>query len=319
MYIVHNSIGAPKITESRISDTESIFMVAPLPSGYGITIGNALRRTMLSSIPGARVTGLKVRGVTHEYSTIQGVKHSTLDILLNLKGLIVEKTDIGIEWLKLRVSRAGVITAADIDCPSNVRILNPELIITEIDRDGFTLDMSIRVEKGVGYMSIEMLKDREEDVDVLLIDANFSPVVNMKYVINDKFRVGEVMNLDELTMTITTSGVMSPQDVIIFASNLLKSYFGLFNEDGLLVEGEFVSDIHQLLEREKEEVKTEQEKETYTRIELLGLSPRTLNALVNGDITSVEQLCRCTEAKLASVKGFGKKAMTEVRLALKDR
>ena len=320
MHIIHNSIGAPKITCSRSGDTEAIFTMAPLPSGYGVTLGNALRRIMLSSVPGARVTGVKIRGVTHEYSTIPGIKDSSLDILLNLKGLIVEKSDVGIEWINLKVSRAGAVTAADIVCPSNVIVHNPDLLITEIDRDGFVLDMSIRVEKGVGYLSIDTLKDREEDTSVLLVDANFSPVVNVKYEINDKHRVGEIMNLDSLALHIRTNGVMSPQDVMIFASNLLVSYFGLFNENNVIVEADFVSDVLELQEREQEETSVEQqEKETYTRIELLGLTPRTLNALVNGEITSVEQLCHSTEAKLSSIKGFGRKAMVEVRMMLKEK
>lgn len=318
MHIIHHTIGVPKIIKKIIGTNEALFSVGPLPSGYGVTLGNSLRRVMLSSIPGARVTGIKVKGITHEYATLPGIKDSILDVMLNLKNLVVSKTDSDIEWIHLVKSKAGVVTAGDIRTSSGVTVLNPELVITEIDRDGFELDISIRVEKGVGYMGIEELKKREEDVHVLLLDANFSPVQNVKYEVSS-IRFGEMTNLDSLDITVKTNGVMSPEDVLRFSGDMLASYFGLFNEEGLQIEGEFIGDIKQIIEKEKQEVKSELEKETYTPVEIMGLSPRTLNALVNGDILSIEQLTRCTEAKLSSIKGFGKKAMTEVRDSLRER
>jgi len=273
---------------------------------------------MLSSIPGARVTGIKVKGITHEYATLPGIKDSILDVMLNLKNLVALKTDSEIEWVHLVKSKAGIVTAGDIKTSAGVTILNPELVITEIDRDGFELNMSIRIEKGVGYMGMEDLKKREEDVHVLLLDANFSPVQNVKYEVSS-IRFGEMTNLDSLDITVKTNGVMSPEDVLRFSGDMLTSYFGLFNEEGLQIEGEFIGNIKEIIEKEKQEVKSELEKETYTPIEIMGLSPRTLNALVNGDILSIEQLTRCTEAKLSSIKGFGKKAMTEVRDSLRER
>lgn len=318
MHIIHNTIGVPKILQEKIAVHESKFTVGPLPSGYGVTVGNSLRRVMLSSIPGSRVTGVKIKGVSHEYTTIPGIKDSVLDIVLNLKSLVVSKSDSNIEWIQLTKKKAGPVTAADIKVPAGVQIMNPDLYITEIDRDGFELDMSIRIEKSVGYLSFETLKEREEDVNVLIVDANFSPVLNVKYEIKN-IRFGEMTNLDSLEVTILTNGVMSPEDTLRFSANMLTSYFGLFNEEGLQVEGEFIGDIKEIIEKEKQEIKSELEKESYTPIEIMGLSPRTLNALVNGEILSIEQLTKCTEAKLSSIKGFGKKAMTEVRDALRER
>jgi DNA-directed RNA polymerase subunit alpha len=150
-------------------------------------------------------------------------------------------------------------------------------------------------------MSIDDLKKREEDVNVLLIDANFSPVISVKYDIHST-RIGDVTNLDALEMSITTNGVLSPVEVFKFSGNMLTSYFGLLNEDALQVEGQFIGNIKDLLIREKEEVKEELEKESYTPIEIMGLSPRTLNALINGNILSIEQLTKCTETKLSSIK-----------------
>lgn len=317
MHILHNVIGVPKIRREIISATEELFIIEPLPSGYGVTLGNSLRRVLLSSIPGARVTGVKISGVSHEYSTLPGVRESVLDIMLNVKSLVVKKDSTDIEWLTLTKKKGGVVTGEDIKCPSGVEILNPDCYITTVDA-GFDFSMQLRVEKNVGYVSIDDLKKREEDVEVLVLDANFSPVQNVKYEVKTA-RYGELTSLDSLEIAVRTNGVMSPSEVMKFSSKMLESYFSLFNEEKLQVGGEFISDIREVIEREKMEVKADLEKETYTPIEIMGLSPRTLNALVNGDILSIEQLTKCTEAKLSSIKGFGKKAMTEVRDALRSR
>lgn len=164
MHILHTIIGLPKVSEQRIThdDTslESIFDITPLPRGYGMTLGHALRRSIISSIPGARVTGIKIEGVTHEYTTLPGVRESVLDMMLNLKNLVLEKSDTGVTWISLKKNKAGKVTAHDIKTSGGVEILNKDLYITEIDRDGFELDMQIRVEKNVGYKSIDTLKKK---------------------------------------------------------------------------------------------------------------------------------------------------------------
>lgn len=318
MHIVHNTIWVPKIAQKKISDTCSNFIVWPLPRGYWVTLGNSLRRVLLSSIPGTKVTGIKVKWVSHEYSTLPGIKDGIVDVMLNLKELVLDKKDSWIEWLKISKNTAGKVTAADIQLPAWVKILNKDLYVTEIDKDWLNLDIEIRIEKNVWYVGIEELKEKEDDVNVLLLDANFSPVTNVKYNI-ESTRVDDVTNLDSLEIEVETSGVISPSDAIKFSGDMLSSYFCLFNEAGLQVEWEFISDVKDLLNREKEEVKEELEKETYTPIEIMWLSPRTLNALINGDILSIEALTKCTETKLSSIKGFWKKAMTEIRSALGER
>lgn len=317
MHTIHTVIGVPKISQEVLSTNEATFTIDPLPNGYGVTIGNSLRRVMLSSIPGTRVTGVKITGVSHEYATLPGVHDSILDILLNLKGLVVEKLDSGVEWIKLSKKEEGIVRAGDITSQGGIKVLNPEMYITSLDA-GFSFEAEIRVEKNVGYKSIEELKNAEEDPNVLVLDANFSPVLNVKYNVENA-RYGEITNLDALHITVKTNGVMSPTDVVKFSGKMLESYFALFNEEALQVDGEFIANIREVIEREKQEVKADLEKETYTPIEIMGLSPRTLNALVNGDILSIEQLAKCTEAKLSSIKGFGRKAMTEVREALATR
>lgn len=317
MHTIHTVIGVPKISQEVLSENEATFTIDPLPNGYGVTLGNSLRRVMLSSIPGTRVTGVKIAGVSHEYATLPGVHDSVLDILLNLKGLVVEKPDSGVEWITLSKKEPGIVTAGDITEAGGIKVLNPDMYITSLDA-GFSLEIQIRVEKNVGYASIEHLKNIEEDPNLLVVDANFSPVLNVKYTVENA-RYGEITNLDALHITIKTNGVMSPADVVKFSGKMLESYFALFNEEALQVGGEFIANIREVIEREKQEVKADLEKETYTPIEIMGLSPRTLNALVNGDILSIEQLAKCTEAKLSSIKGFGRKAMTEVREALAAR
>lgn len=318
MHIIHNTIGVPKITQNDIDTNSSSFTVWPLPKWYGVTLGNSLRRILLSSIPGTRITWIKVAWVTHEYSTLPWVKDSIIDIILNLKWLVLSKNDVGIEWLKLTKSKSWKVTAADIKAPAGVEILNKDLYITEIDQDGLELKIDIRVEKWVWYLTIDELKDREEDVEVLLIDANFSPVLNVKYNI-EQARFWDMINLDSLEMVISTNGSISPSDAIKFSWDMLTSYYSIFNEGSLQVEWQFISNVKDLINKEKEEVQEELEKESYTPIEIMWLSPRTLNALINWDILSIEKLTKCTETKLSSIKWFGKKAMTEIRSSLAER
>ena len=317
MHIIHTTIWVPKIRREVLADNEERFVIEPLPSGYGVTLGNSLRRVMLSSIPGTRVTGIKIHGAAHEYTNLPGIRESVLDIMLNLKWLVVDMPSHGKEWLKLHKKQAGPVTAGDIKVGGGIEILNKDLYITTIDT-WFELSLDIRIEKSVGYLSIEEEKKREEDPQILLIDANFSPVENVRYEVMNT-RYGELTNLDSLDMVVRTNGAISPSDVMKFSGKMLESYFTLFNESALQVGGEFIANIREVMEKEKQEVKTELEKETYTPIEIMGLSPRTLNALVNGEILSIEALAKCTEAKLSSIKGFGRKAMTEVRDALKAR
>jgi len=318
MHIVHNTIWVPKIAEKKLWDNISRFEIGPFPRGYGVTIWNSMRRVLLSSLAWTKVTGIKVKWVSHEYSTLPWIKDGIVDIMLNLKTLVIEKKDTWIEWLKLEKNKAWIVTAADIQTPAGVEILNKDMYITEIDKDWLELDIEIRIEKNVWYVSIEELRKKEDDVNILLLDANFSPVLNVKYEIENT-RVWDLTNLENLAIEVTTSWTISPADAVKFAWDMLTSYFSLFNEEGLQVDWEFISDVKELLQKEKEEVKEELEKETYTPIEVMWLSPRTLNALINWNILSVEALTKCTETKLVWIKGFGKKAMTEIRAALAER
>lgn len=317
MHQIQAEIGIPKIKTERINEFHAIFTVSPLPPGYGTTIGNSFRRILLSSLPGASVTGIKIENVTHEYSTIKGVKDSILDITLNLKLLNFKKNSTEKSTLHLNVNKEGAIYAKDIKCPSDVEILNPDLYITTLEK-GTKFNMEIFVEKGVGYLPVAHRQKEEIDPGIIMIDGIFSPVKKVRYDI-EATRVGQMTNLDKLTLEIMTDGSILPEDALRFASNILQSYFNLFNQDNIIVEEAYMSDFKRIAEKEQAEQKNKSTPETYTPIEILGFSPRTLNALINGGIGSVEQLAKCTESKLTNLRGFGKKALTEVANALGSR
>lgn len=321
MHQIHVEIGAPKVVvNQQENEFHVIYTVKPLPSGYGPTIGNALRRTLLSSLPGVAVTGVKIKGAAHEYTPLPGVKETVLDILLNLKNLRMRKHTMEPTTLLLKVKKEGTVTAADITPNSDIEIVNKDLYITTLDSATTEFDMEIRIEKGVGYKSIAELKKENTDPEMILIDASFSPILKVAYTVSDD-RVGQRTDLDAVDIEILTDGSITAEDALRFGANVLNSYFTLFNVDGVMVESDFVANIDEIMVKEREEKEKELEKsrETYTPIEILNLSPRSLNALINGGIGSIEQLTKCTESKLANLRGFGKKAMNEVREALKQK
>lgn len=318
MHQIQEEIGIPKFKPQKKGDNHMIFTLGPLPPGYGMTVGNALRRVLLSSLPGAAITGVKIQGVTHEYSTIKGVKDSILDINLNIKQLYVQMENKEPAILELNVSKPGVVTAKDIKCPTGVKILNPEQYITTIDGKTTKLKIELRAEKGVGYVPASQRIKEEKIAGMIVLDAVYTPVIKVRYDVENT-RVAQMTNLDKLSLEIKTDGTITPEDALKFASNILTSYFNLFNEEGVMVEQDFMSDFAKIAAKEHEQEKTKPVQESYTPIEILGFSPRTLNALINGGIGSIEQLSKCTESKLSNLRGFGKKALTEVSDALEKK
>jgi DNA-directed RNA polymerase subunit alpha len=316
MHIIQEEIGLPKFQTQQVGDNHVIFTIAPLPPGYGMTLGNALRRVLLSSLPGAAVTAVKIKGVSHEYSTLKGVKDSVLDIILNLKNLQLKKDSKEPGTIKLKKTGTGDVTAKDIECPTGIEVLNPDLYITSLDGKSTTLEMEITVEKGVGYQPSQLKKT--DDSGLIQVDANFSPLKRIRYDV-EYTRVGQRTNLDKLIMEIETNGALEPNEALKFAASILKSYYNLFDLTEEDIEAEFISDYKDILAKAKEEEEKAPAQESYTPIEILGLSPRTLNSLINGGVGSIEQLVKCTEAKLTNFRGFGKKALTEVKDALKGR
>lgn len=317
MHIIQEEIGLPKIKALKTGTKHAIIEVGPLPTGYGMTLGNALRRVIISSVPGACIAAIKVEGISHEYSTVPGCKESILDITLNLKGVEIEKTTKEPTIVKLNVSKEGVVTAKDIEVTSDIKILNPEAYITTLDKGG-KLSMELHIEKGVGYVPANARQKSNETANLILMDAIYSPIKKVRFDV-EPTRVGQMTNLDKLVFEIETNGSITPENAIKFAANILQSYFSLFNEEATTVEEDFMSDYKTIIQKQKEEEKKKPDQEAYTPIEILGFSPRTLNALINGGIGSIEQLTKCTETKLANLRGFGKKALNEVKDALEKK
>ena len=314
MHIIQEEIGIPKVASKELGDNHVLITFGPLPQGYGMTLGNAMRRVLISSIPGIAITGVKIAGVKHEYSTLEGVQDSMLDIILNLKRVAFKMHGTEPVVVRLQAGKGEVI-AKNIETTSDIEILNKDHFITNIDKTSEKFDMQIRLEKGVGYKSISAMKN--DDPDMILVDASFSPVIKVHFDVSNT-RVGQRTNLDQLELEIETNGSISPQDAFLFASNILASYFAFFNESGTVVEQDFVVSSQDIAA--KQQVEEEQAVKTeYTPVEILNFSPRTLNALINGGIGSIEQLTQCSESKLGNLRGFGKKAMDEVKDALKKR
>lgn len=322
MHIIQEEIGPPKITVGPVpgakagDDNHLLFTISPLPPGYGITLGNALRRVLYSSLPGAAVSGMRIDGVSHEYTTIKGVAESALDISLNLRQLALRKHHKDPEVITLEGKGPGTLTAKDLQVSSDIEVLNPSLPLITLEKGG-SIKVGITVEKGVGYMPSAERNRKESEPGLIFIDAVFSPVRRVRYEVQST-RVGERTNLDKLQIEVKTNGSLTARDAMKFASQLLTSYFNYFSMDEEQIEKEFFADFSRAAAA-SEDAQAQQVKESYTPIEILNFSPRTLNALINGGIGSIEQLTKCSHATLTNLRGFGSKAFDEVEVVLAER
>lgn len=322
MHIIQEEIGLPIFATAKGSkgdDSHKVFTIAPLPPGYAMTLGNALRRVLLSSLPGAAVTSMRVQGAQHEYTTVKGVKESVVDIMLNLKMLKLRKHNKDSETITLEVKGPKEVKASDIKASSDIEVLNPDLHLFTIEKGG-SISMQITVEKGVGYDPAVERNKKHHEPGLIYIDAVYSPVEKVRFEI-EAARVGQRTNLDKLVMEIQTNGSLTADEAMQFASQMLQSYFKYFGSDQKTVEPEFMADFSRVSATQVEETTggTVPVKESYTPIEILNLSPRTLNALINAGVGSIEQLTKCTESILSNFRGFGAKALDEVRTTLATR
>jgi len=320
MHILHSEIGNPILKITKDGNI-AVLTVMPLPSGYGVTLGNALRRCLLSSLPGTAVTKMKISGHSHEYTTIDGVKESVFDISLNIRQLKLKKHSKGEEFAEISFKKSGIITAADLKVSADVEILDPSQIIATCDKADAKKKIQLQIEKGVGYRLITNDDSAaEEDPENILLDANFSPILYVKYDI-EPARVGEQTNLDKLTLTVETDGSLDGENALKLAAGILQSYFELFNSEDAYSDEDFTTSFDKLKKQKEEEAQaaSEAKEAAFTPIDILGLSQRTLNALVNGGITSVEQLLETSMTQLSQLRGFGQKAKTELDKILVDR
>ncbi|HHX51635.1 MAG TPA: DNA-directed RNA polymerase subunit alpha [Clostridia bacterium] len=283
------------------------FIVEPLERGNGTTLGNSLRRILLSSLPGAAVTSVKIDGVLHEFSTIPGVVEDTTDIILNLKSLAVKLYIDELKVVRIDAEGEGVVTAGDIICDADIEILNPDLKIATLDRDG-SLSMELFIEKGRGYRSAEKNKRNGHVIGVIPVDSLFSPVLRVNYAIDDT-RVGQITDYDRLTLEVWTDGSIAPDEAISSSAKILSDHLKLFM--GLT---EKISDEVTMVEKEEEK----KDKILEMTIEELDLSVRSYNCLKRAGINTVEELIQRTEEDMMKVRNLGKKSLEEVTSKLAE-
>ncbi|MDD5054910.1 MAG: DNA-directed RNA polymerase subunit alpha [Candidatus Peribacteraceae bacterium] len=319
MHIIQEEIGLPKVSQAHVKKGDSshvVFSVGPLPPGYGMTLGNGLRRVLLSSLPGAAISSVKVAGAHHEYTTLKGVRESVLDIALNLKQVRLRKHHKDPEIATLEGKGPKVLTAGDIKVSSDIEILNPDLPIVRLEK-GASIKMEVSIEKGVGYQPASERNKKHNEPGLVHIDTVFSPVERVRFEV-EPARVGQRTNLEKLVIEVVTNGSLTADEALRFSSQLLSQYFNFFSLDQETVEKEFMADFTRVSQAVTETDK-QATKESYTPIEILNLSPRTLNSLINAGVGSIEQLVKCTPATLSNFRGFGTKALDEVKQTLATR
>ena len=281
------------------SATSATFLIEPMHAGYGNTLGNSLRRVLLSSIRGGAIVAFRIEGATHEFTTVEGVKEDVVDIMLNLKGVRLRvHTD---EPVELRLEKTGgVITAGDIQANGEVEVVNPDHIIATIDNPNKTVIMDLVAEAGRGYQTIEESSVNRLHSDMIALDAIFTPVLRVRYKV-DSTRVGDETNLEKLALTVETDGTMTPREAFEEAAAILVSQYSA------LAGSTVVAGAPALGNDEADD------SELDMSIEELNLSARTTNALINNEIRTIRDLVTLTEQDLRELKGFGSKALDEVR------
>lgn len=296
-------IEKPKIQCVEMKEDKSYgkFVVEPLERGYGTTLGNSLRRVLLSSLPGAAVTAVKIEGVLHEFSVAPGVIEDITDIILNLKGLAVKMYCDEPRMIYVDAKGEGIVTAADIRCPADVEILNPDHYIAKLDHDGH-LFMEISVEKGRGYVGSEKNKKDDQPIGIIPVDSLFSPVHKVNFSVEDT-RVGQQTDYDKLTLEVWTDKTIAPDEAISASARILSEYLGLFIS--------FTESAPQEIALvEKEEDK--KDKLLEMTIEELDLSVRSYNCLKRAGIHTTQELVQRTEEEMMKVRNLGRKSLEEV-------
>lgn len=296
--VIHNPALASVDEQSA---TSASFVIEPLQAGYANTLGNSLRRVLLSSIKGGAIVAFKVEGASHEFTTVPGVKEDVVDIMLNLKNVRVKvSSDEPIE-LRIEKKGAGTITAKDIKTSADVEIINPEQVIATIDDPKKSVVIDLVVESGRGYETIEQASTNRLHSDMIALDAVFSPVLRVRYKV-DSTRVGQETNLDKLQLNVETDGSITPREAFEEAAAILvNQYTALAGSTSV----EAAPALGQDAEEESNELNTP--------IEELNLSARTANALINNEIRTVRDLVTLSEQDLRELKGFGSKALDEVK------
>ena len=305
----------PKIEITEISDDKKYgrFVVEPLERGYGITLGNSLRRIMLSSLPGAAVSQVKIEGVLHEFSSIPGVKEDVTEIIMNLKSLAIrnnsETNEAKVAYIEFEGE--GVVRASDIQVDQDIEIMNPDQVIATLNGGPDSkLYMELTITKGRGYISADKGKSDDMPIGVLAVDAIYTPVerVNLKV---ENTRVGQITDYDKLTLDVYTRGTLDPDEAVSLAAKVLSEHLKLFID---LSENAKTAEVM----IEKEDNEKEKEKVLEMNIDELELSVRSYNCLKRAGINTVEELCNKTSEDMMKVRNLGRKSLEEVLAKLKE-
>jgi len=287
--------------------TSATFTVEPLHTGYGMTLGNSLRRVLLSSIAGAAITSFKVEGATHEFTTLPHVKEDIVDIMLNLKSVRFRVFSDEPQTLRINKKGKGPVKASDIEKNADVEIVNPNQVIATLDDDKAKFVMDLVVEVGRGYRPIDETTSRK-NADMITLDAIFSPVMRVRYKVENT-RVGQMTDLDKLLITVDTDGSITPSDAFEEASAILVNQYTALAGQTRVEAGTLASTGDDTVAVEEQD----EPPELMTSIEDLNLSARTTNALVNNDIHTLKDLFSLSDSELRELKGFGNKALDEVK------
>jgi len=304
----------PMLTEEPISEFRSRFVLEPLEPGFGYTLGNSLRRTLLSSIPGAAVTSLRVEGILHEFTTIDGVKEDVTEMILNIKQLVISSEHDEPVVMYLRKQGAGAVTAADIQSPAGVEVHNPDLHIATLNDKG-KLEIELTVERGRGYVSAVLNKQAGQEIGRIPVDSIYSPVLKVTYKV-EATRVEQRTDFDKLVLDVETKPCMLPRDAVASAGKTLVELFGLARELNVDAEG---------IDIGPSPTDAFAAEQLTTPIEQLDMTVRSYNCLKREGIHTVGELITRSEADLLDIRNFGAKSIDEVKvklaslgLALKD-
>ena len=303
----------PKIEIAEISEDKRYgrFVVEPLERGYGTTLGNSLRRIMLSSLPGSAVSQVKIDGVLHEFSSIPGVKEDVTEIIMNIKSLAIRNTSDSDEAKTAYIDfeGEGVVTAADIQCDPGIEILNPDVVIAHLNGGADSkLYMELTITKGRGYVSADKNKDDDLPIGIIAVDSIYTPVERVNLTVENS-RVGQVIDFDKLTLDVYTNGTLAPDEAVSLAAKVLSEHLSLFID---LSENAKSTEI--MVETETDD----KEKVLEMSIDELELSVRSYNCLKRAGINTVEELCNRTPEDMMKVRNLGRKSLEEVLAKLKE-
>ena len=302
----------PKIEIVEISDDNKYgkFVVEPLERGYGTTLGNSLRRIMLSSLPGTAVTHVKIKGVLHEFSSIPGVKEDVTEIVMNIKSLVIKNNSLTNEPKQAYIDVAGdcVVRASDIHVDGDIEIINPDLVIANLSGPDARLEMELTIGNGRGYVGADKNKEADAPIDVIAIDSIYTPVERVNLTVQNT-RVGQVTDYDKLTLDVFTNGAIAPDEAVSLAARVLVEHLNLFVD---------LSENAKSVDVMVESVTDEKEKVLEMNIDELELSVRSYNCLKRAGINTVEELINKTPEDMMKVRNLGRKSLDEVLAKLKE-